>query len=100
MQRAEGSYRDGRLRFAGTSYAADPRHPCPISSGYSVDRLVGEMDRGRNELQARMEDELPTAPTFTVFRRIDCVDPRAPSRVADPPPPKPKQRPRSWLGCG
>lgn len=100
VQEAAGTYLDGRLEFAGIKYETDPDHPCATWTGYSVDAVAGHVDHERNEIQARMDDEQPHWTNIpTVFRRVDCLDPRAPSRVINPLDPPPKKRPRSWLGC-
>ena len=85
---ADGEYRDGAVRFGGTSWELNAVY-CGSSFGfaYNLDRFSGVIDSELQEFQSVNNDGGRYIDVPTVFRRVECFEtPPAPSITVQPPP--------------
>jgi hypothetical protein len=95
---AKGDFTDGKVRFGGTSWKAEPPI-CGHNTGrYYPDNFTGVIDPKTQEFQSVNNDGGPAVNEPTVFRRIKCLDttPQNNKTPVKPPPFEPPKR----LGCG
>jgi hypothetical protein len=85
---AVGEYREGTVRFGGTSWELNAVY-CGSSFGfaYNLDRFSGVIDPELQEFQSVNNDGGRYIDVPTVFRRVECFEtPPAPSITVEPPP--------------
>lgn len=104
---AKGSFRDGELRFEGTSFKLLDTECGPTSSAYLLDRFHGKLDAALAEFQSVLNADSPEWTNVpTVFRRVECFsDGQAASEEPTPRPREsagtpPPYEPPAKSGCG